>query len=214
MYEGINNQWKCNSCSLCHEVHCNCGLGMMLNKILTLGQTEQRIRAKPPNNYIVNLCACVYICVWNNCNNHHADVIKWNHFPRYWPFVRGNHRGPVNSPHKGQWRGALMCSLICAWINDYVNSREAGGSRRYRDHYDVIVMWLTNMKFYYFLCLDSVFGMDGFTVMELDCVNDGPIIRHLRSRPHVTMIIDKDCFSITQVDSHGCKGYKLWQAGR
>ena len=46
----------------------------------------------------------------------HDDVIKWKHFPRYWPFVRGIHRSPVNSPHKGQWRGALMFSLICVWI--------------------------------------------------------------------------------------------------
>ena len=38
----------------------------------------------------------------------HDDVIKWKHFPRNWPFVRGLHRSPVNSPHKGQWRGALM----------------------------------------------------------------------------------------------------------
>ena len=44
----------------------------------------------------------------------HDDVIKWKHFPHYWPFVRGIHRSPVNSPHKGQWRGALMFSLICA----------------------------------------------------------------------------------------------------
>ena len=44
----------------------------------------------------------------------HDDVIKWKDFPRYWPFVRGIHRSPVNSPHKGQWRGALMFSLICA----------------------------------------------------------------------------------------------------
>ena len=32
----------------------------------------------------------------------HDDVIKWKHFPRYWPFLRGIHRSPVNSPHKGQ----------------------------------------------------------------------------------------------------------------
>ena len=38
----------------------------------------------------------------------HDDVIKWTHFPRYWPFVRRIHRWPVNSPHKGQWRGAFM----------------------------------------------------------------------------------------------------------
>ena len=32
--------------------------------------------------------------------------------PRYWPFVQGLHRSPVNSPHKGKWRGALIFSLI------------------------------------------------------------------------------------------------------
>ena len=47
---------------------------------------------------------------------------------------------PVNSPHKGQWRGTLMFSLIYAWINGWVNNREAGDLRRYRGHYDIIVM--------------------------------------------------------------------------
>ena len=70
----------------------------------------------------------------------HNDVIKWKHFPRHWPFVRGIHRSPVNSPHKGQWRGALMFSLICAWINDWVNNREAGELRRHHTHYDITVM--------------------------------------------------------------------------
>ena len=36
----------------------------------------------------------------------HDDVIKWKHFARYWPFMRGIHRSPVNSPHKSQWHGA------------------------------------------------------------------------------------------------------------
>ena len=53
----------------------------------------------------------------------HDDVIKWKHFRRYWPFVRGNHRSPLNSPHKGQWRGALMFSLIYAWKDGWVNNR-------------------------------------------------------------------------------------------
>ena len=52
----------------------------------------------------------------------------------------GNSPVPVNSPHKGQWRGSLMFSLICARINDWVNNREAGDLRRHRGHYDVIVM--------------------------------------------------------------------------
>ena len=70
----------------------------------------------------------------------HDDVIKWRRFPWYWPLVRGIHRSPVNSPHKGQWRGALVFSLICAWINGWVNNRETGDLRRHRAHYDVIVM--------------------------------------------------------------------------
>ena len=55
-------------------------------------------------------------------------------------FVWGIHRSPVNSPHKGQWRGALMFSLICVWINGWVNDREADDLRRNRTHYDVIIM--------------------------------------------------------------------------
>ena len=70
----------------------------------------------------------------------HDDVIKRKHFPRYWPFVRGIHRSPVNSPHKGQWRGALMFSLICACINGWASNREVGDLRRHRAHYDVTVM--------------------------------------------------------------------------
>ena len=53
---------------------------------------------------------------WTDICRNHDDVIKWKHFPRIWPFVRGIHQSPVYSPYKGQWRGALMFSLICAWI--------------------------------------------------------------------------------------------------
>ena len=80
---------------------------------------------------------------------HHDDVIKWKHFPRNWPFVREIHRSPVNFPHKGQCRGALMFSLIYVWINDWVNNREAGDLRRQHGHYDVIVMciFINNILF-------------------------------------------------------------------
>ena len=71
----------------------------------------------------------------------HDDVIKWKYFSLYWPFVRGIHRSPVNFPHKGQCRGALMFSLICAWTNGWVNTRVAGDLRRNRAHYNVTVMW-------------------------------------------------------------------------
>ena len=69
----------------------------------------------------------------------HDDVIRWKHFLRYWPFVRGIHRSPVNSPHKGQWRWALMFCLICASINGWVRNGEAGDLRRHRTHYVMMI---------------------------------------------------------------------------
>ena len=80
----------------------------------------------------------------------HEDVIKWKHFQRYWPFVREIHRSPVNSPHNGQWRGALTFSLICAWINGWVNNGEAGDLRRHWGHYDVTAMLQIYLYWYLF----------------------------------------------------------------
>ena len=79
---------------------------------------------------------------------YHDDVIKWKYFPRYWPFVQGIHRSPVNSHHKGQWHGALVFSLISAWINGWVNNREAGDLGRRRAHYDVTVMVIYDWQWY------------------------------------------------------------------
>ena len=72
-------------------------------------------------------------------------------------FCAGSSPVPVNSPHRGQWRGALMFSLICAGIQDWVNNREAGDLRRLRGHYDVNVMnknvllTLTSMCLYIYI---------------------------------------------------------------
>ena len=102
------------------------------------------------------------VAIWNpspivcSCKSHDDDN-KWKHFSRYWPFVRGIHRSPVISSHKGQWRRAGMFSLICVWINGWVNNREAGDLRRYRAHHDVSVM----------LCghsLSTLFGTNGVNV--------------------------------------------------
>ena len=75
----------------------------------------------------------------------HDDVSKWKHFPRYWPFVRGIRRSSLNSPHKGQWHGALMLSLNCTWTNGWADNRDAGDLIRYRAHYEV------TLKIYAFL---------------------------------------------------------------
>ena len=89
-------------------------------------------------NHIMNCCAvdfngkpAVFTLLWR----HQMET-----FSRYWPCVRGIHRSTVNFPYKGQWRGVLMFTLICSWINVWVNNGEAGDFRRHRTHYDVIIM--------------------------------------------------------------------------
>ena len=86
------------------------------------------------------MCNCIRLCyvdAWPN----HDDVMKWKHFPRYWPFIRGIHWSPVDSPHKVHLRGALIFSLICAWTNGCANNRDTGDLRRHGAHCDVIVMY-------------------------------------------------------------------------
>ena len=100
----------------------------------------------------VNISPLVMISSWIML---HDDVSKWKHFPRYWPFVWGR---PVNSPHKGQWHGALMFSLICVWINGWVNNCDAGDLRCCRVHYDVIVM--THCCVFYYI-LNTGISMTG-----------------------------------------------------
>ena len=106
---------------------------------------------------------------WTECitsrwkaNPSHDDVIKWKHFPRHWPFERGIHRSPVNSPHKGQWRGALIFSLIHTWTNGCINNCYVGYLRVQRAYYDVTVMANSNVNlvnFYKVAWLSSLWAL-------------------------------------------------------
>ena len=73
-----------------------------------------------------------------------GSISWWHHqmetFSALLAICVGNSPVPGEFPHKGQWRGALMSSLICARINGWVNNRKAGDLRRNGAHYDVIVM--------------------------------------------------------------------------
>ena len=62
-------------------------------------------------------------------------------------FVRGIHRPPVGSPHKGQWRATLEFSLIYAWTNDWANNRDADDLKRHRAHYDVVTVRVNHSPF-------------------------------------------------------------------
>ena len=60
-------------------------------------------------------------------------------FPALLALCAGNSLVTGEFPHKGQWLGTLMFSLICVWINGWVNNCEAGDLRRHRAHYYINV---------------------------------------------------------------------------
>ena len=74
-----------------------------------------------------------FLCNWVCCT-------WWRHQMETFAALLAICAGNSPAPHKGQWRGVLMFSLICTWITDWVNNREAGDLRRHRAHHDVIVM--------------------------------------------------------------------------
>ena len=97
-------------------------------------------------------CNCVSsLCSILGWKNEHCCFYRppwWRHkmekFSSLLAICAGNSPVTVNSPHKGQWCGALIFSLICTWINGWVINREAGNLRRHRAHYYIIV---TQRKF-------------------------------------------------------------------
>ena len=98
-------------------------------------------------------------------------IIWWLHqmetFSALLAICAGNSSVSGEFPHKGQWRRALMFSLICVWINGWVNNRNAGYLRLYRAHYDVTVMNCTHLllwvyystKYHLYLMFSSWLGV-------------------------------------------------------
>ena len=68
------------------------------------------------------------------------DVIKWKHFRVTGPLSGESIGHRWIPPHKGQWRGALMFSLICAWANGWTSCGYAGDVSRHDAQYDVTVI--------------------------------------------------------------------------
>ena len=94
---------------------------------------------------------CRFVCAVSRGQIRGLQAVSWRRhqmetFSASLALCVGNSPVPVNSTHKGQWRGALMFSLICVWINGWVNNRETGDLRRHRGHYDVIVMIAMKMS--------------------------------------------------------------------
>ena len=105
------------------------------------------VKDVPMNNYeLLNLQACSFNVVWNRgCTQSHDDVIKWKHFPRYWPFVRGIH--PAQSPVRQSFDVFfdLRPNIWLSKQSPHVQSFDVffdlhGDLKSHPAHYDVIVM--------------------------------------------------------------------------
>ena len=51
----------------------------------------------------------------------HQDMVTRKHFPHYWPFVRGIHRSPVDSPHTGPFMPSFYISCVVK-LNKLLNN--------------------------------------------------------------------------------------------
>ena len=69
----------------------------------------------------------------------HDDVIKWKHFLRYWPFVRGIHQSPVNFPPQRPVTRSFDV-FFDQRLNKRLSKQWWGWWFETPAHYDVIIM--------------------------------------------------------------------------
>ena len=118
----------------------------------------------------------------------------------------GIHRWPVDSPHKGQWRGALTFSLTWAWTNGWANIRDARDSIRHRAHYDVIATILRCCYLSY-ICCRSLSVM--FIVQDLQIHLNWILYTSKFSSPAWYLPSSIIC-TTKQLCRHMFKSYMIW----
>ena len=115
----------------------------------------------------------------------------WRHqmeaFSALLALCAGNSPATVNSPHKGQWRGALMFSLACVWINGWTNNREAGDLRHHRAHYIVIVMRRSRDRDYF------VYAPNQWE-KTLQCLSLAGPVNKMMAVKKITITVQNPCF--------------------
>ena len=83
----------------------------------------------------------------------------------------GVHRLQMNSPDKGQRCGALMMFPLIAWINGWINNRDAGDLKCHRAHYDVTVMnrrAINDRQVYLIVCLCDIYHITVYLYIYID----------------------------------------------
>ena len=103
-----------------------------------------------------------------------------------------------------------MFSVICAWINGWVNNREVGDSRRYRAHYDAIVMvWAIKVHYQvtnWHLCTLSTLP-GGISVWFKNCIKS----QHSLLSSLKLKCFEEDVFTGAPLNTPiNCTVYKHW----
>ena len=92
-------------------------------------------------------CVCVFYHISITPINQPCDIMMTSsngNISALLAVCAGNSPVTGEYPAKKPGTQIFRVSLICSWINDWVNNREAGDLRRHRAHYDVTVMiWHT-----------------------------------------------------------------------
>ena len=144
--------WENNLFGYTYQI-CIFMMVMKLNKLLWIFQNNH-VHSK---NSVYNYLFTNYISRINPypqavfCRDLHDDITIWKRFSHMMASPNGNisplltlwegiHRSPMDSPHDGQWRGALMFSLTWPWTNGWANNRYGGDLRYHCAHYDVTLM--------------------------------------------------------------------------
>ena len=144
-----------------------------------------------PSEYQISFAhVSSYVSSWNfaqstvitlTCSVQNFKTIQ-PHFPRYWHFERGIHRSPVNSPHKGQWRGASMFSLICAWINGWVYNGEAVDFRRHRVHCNALMSMGCHLGVHWYVYVQHVTATLSYRVIIRRVIKGVPLYLYSLSK--------------------------------
>ena len=110
------------------------GLG---NSLVSLGNNPL------PDLLLTQICHKIALLGYNELSS--SSIISWSWWRHQMEtlFALLAFCARNNSPHKGQWRGAFMLSLICAWNNSGAHNGDAGDFRRQHAYIDVTLMGIT-----------------------------------------------------------------------
>ena len=116
-----------------------------ISQVVSYSWQDQLWKSLEYNQYLmrwISLSSCLSE-IWSGCGMNAFCMMtssNGNIFRITGHLCVGNSPITGEFPHKGQWHWPLMFTLICVWINGWVNNRDTGDLRYHCAHYVVTVM--------------------------------------------------------------------------